>query len=121
MKSQVSLDDTALQNGVKAASGYANNECVMLGNSTYIPGTNTPRFVAFSGAQVYAAGNLTFFNETTVSDGLIWCDGSFGTKSDLTVSGGQVTAKTVGNVYHLNTVYADGTRRWKKHLLPAVP
>ena len=117
LKSQVSLDDTALQNGVKAASGYANNECVMLGNSTYIPGTNTPRFVAFSGAQVYAAGNLTFFNETTVSDGLIWCDGSFGTKSDLTVSGGQVTAKTVGNVYHLNTVYADGTRRWKKTLI----
>ena len=117
LRSQVSLDDTALQNGVKAASGYANNECVMLGNSTYIPGTNTPRFVAFSGAQVYAAGNLTFFNETTVSDGLIWCDGSFGTKSDLTVSGGQVTVKTVGNVYHLNTVYADGTRRWKKTLI----
>ena len=117
LKSQVSLDDTALQNGVKAASGYANNECMMLGNSTYIPGTNTPRFVAFTGAQVYAAGNLTFFNETTVSDGLIWCDGSFGTKSDLTVSGGQVTAKTVGNVYHLNTVYADGTRRWKKTLI----
>lgn len=117
LKSQVSLDDTALQNGVKAASGYANNECMMLGNSTYIPGTNTPRFVAFTGAQVYAAGNLTFFNETTVSDGLIWCDGSFGTKSDLTVSGGQITAKTVGNVYHLNTVYADGTKRWKKTLI----
>ena len=117
LKSQVSLDDTALQNSVKAASGYGNNECMMLGNSTYIPGTNTPRFVAFTGAQVYAAGNLTFFNETTVSDGLIWCGGSFGTKSDLTVSGGQVTAKTVGNVYHLNTVYADGTRRWKKTLI----
>lgn len=117
LKSQVSLDDTALQNSVKAASGYANNECMMLGNSTYIPGTNTPRFVAFTGAQVYAAGNLTFFNETTVSDGLIWCGGSFGTKSDLTVSGGQVTAKTVGNVYHLNTVYADATKRWKKTLI----
>ena len=73
--------------------------------------------MAFTGAQVYAAGNLTFFNETTVSDGLIWCDGSFGTKSDLTVSGGQITAKTVGNVYHLNTVYADGTKRWKKTLI----
>lgn len=117
LKSQVSLDDTALQNGVKTASGYANDECMMLGNSTYIPGTNTPRFVAFTGAQVYVAGNLTFFNETTVSDGLIWCDGSFGTKSDLTVSGGQITAKTVGNVYHLNTVYADGTKRWKKTLI----
>ncbi len=118
LNSGVSLNDTELQNAVSSASAsYGNNECIMLGNSTYTPNTSTPRYAAFTGAQVYATGNITFFNETTVSAGTIQCGGSFGTKSDLAVSGGSITAKSVGNVYHLTTAYTDGTKRWKKTII----
>ena len=94
---------------------YAGNECIVLGNSTYITDTRE-RTIEFSGnVQVYAAGNLTLFNETTVKDNArIWCGGTFGSKNDVTVTGGEITAKEVGIAYDLTTVLEDNTIRWKK-------
>lgn len=95
------------------ASTRKNAECMLLGNSTYTSSTSKPRYISFAGASVYAQGNISLFNETTVSDGTIKCAGSFGTKADLTITGGTVNADTVGNIYNLTSVYADASRRWE--------
>ncbi|WP_165170532.1 InlB B-repeat-containing protein [Adlercreutzia sp. ZJ242] len=99
-------------NAVKDST-LKNNECVVLGNSS--DDYSTMRFVEISGsAQIYAAGNITFYNDTTVSGGSIYCNGSFGSKGDLTVTGGSIEATAVGNAYNLKTTMEDGTLRWKR-------
>jgi len=104
--------ETNAENAVKTST-RTDKECVVLGNSTYNTGTCS-RSIKISGANIYAAGNLTFFNDTTVSGGSVYCNGSFGTKGDLAIeSGSMVTATTVGNAYNLKTVLTDGTVRWR--------
>ena len=102
----------------KRADNETIPECVLLGNSTYTPQTSTKRNVLISGnASVYAGGNVTFFNETSVTGGKILCNGSFGTKANLTVSGGTIQAETVGNVYDLTNDYSDNTKSWRKTVI----
>ncbi|WP_165044523.1 InlB B-repeat-containing protein [Adlercreutzia sp. ZJ138] len=101
----------AVKDAVKTSS-LKNNECIVLGNSNDY--YSQRRSVDISGAEIYAAGNITFYNDTTVSGGTITCNGSFGSKGDLTVTGGSITATTVGNAYNLKTTLKDKTIRWKR-------
>ncbi len=107
-----SVDTGAVKAAVEA-SAPTDKECVVLGNSTYNTGTRS-RTIEISGSAVlYAAGNITFFNDTNVKGGTVYCNGTFGTKGDLTITGGSITAKTVGNAYNLTTTLDDGTLRWR--------
>lgn len=108
------LSDSELQNSIKGYTDSKNKECMILGNSTYTAQTTRPRYAVFSGANIYAAGNLTLFNDTTVSAGNISCNGDFGTKGELTITGGTINAGTVGNVENITTSKADMTKCWKK-------
>ena len=90
------------------------SECIVLGNSTYTAKSTKPRSISISGSEIYAKGNVTFFNDTTVSEGTVSCNGSFGTKADLNITGGTITADTVGNVGALTTELPDRTMHWKK-------
>lgn len=97
------------------SSTLKNNECVVLGNSIYNTATRSRSIQLSNNVKFYAAGNVTFFNDTTVSDkAYVWCGGTFGTKNDLTVSGGTISAKEVGIAYNLTSTLEDGTTRWKK-------
>jgi len=112
LKQDAAADTAGAQNAVQNSTRKI-DECVVLGNSTYNTGTCS-RTIKISGdAKIYAAGNLTFFNDTIVDGGTVYCNGSFGTKGDLTISGGTITATTVGNAYRLTTTLEDGTKRWK--------
>ena len=108
------LDTAAVEQAVKA-SVLTDKECVVWGNSTYNDDSRS-RTVKISGnVEIYAAGNITFFNDTIVSGGKVYCNGSFGTKGDLTVSGSaDITAETVGNAYNLTTTLSDGSVRWRR-------
>ena len=108
------LDTAAVEQAVKA-SVLTDKECVVWGNSTYNDDSRS-RTVKISGnVEIYAAGNITFFNDTIVSGGKVYCNDSFGTKGDLTVSGSaDITAETVGNAYNLTTTLSDGSVRWRR-------
>lgn len=108
------IDRAAVLDAVQNSANKA-NECFVLGNSTYTTET-IKRTVEITGsAKIYAAGNITLFNDTTVGENAeIWCGGTFGSKNELTISGGTVTAKEIGIAYDLKTTLEDGTIRWKK-------
>ncbi|WP_165247611.1 InlB B-repeat-containing protein [Adlercreutzia sp. ZJ141] len=106
-----SVNTTNVEIAVRS-SALTSNECVVLGNSNDY--YSTRRSVEISGAEIYAAGNITFYNDTTVSGGTIYCNGSFGSKGDVTVTGGSITASVVGNAYNLKTTLKDKTIRWKR-------
>ncbi len=118
------LTDEYLQAAVTAQAGkYIDTipECVMIGNSNYTKGVDTAgrfRSVEISGeAQIYAAGNLTFFNDTTISGTpVIQAAGSLTSKRDLIITGGTITASSVGNRNQWNLKYKedDGVDRWQK-------
>lgn len=106
---------SALETAKAAAADYSGNECVVLGNSTYSSdaGSKAVRKVEITGGSLWAAGNVTFRNDTTVSGGTVTCGGTFGSKGNLTLSGGEVTASQVGNAYTLTAPAGDGLLRWK--------
>ncbi len=118
------LTDEYLQAAVTAQAGKYTDmipECVMLGNSNYTKGVDTAgrlRSVEISGqAQIYAAGNLTFFNDTIISGTpVIQAAGSLTSKRDLIITGGTITAASVGNRNQWNLKYKedDGIDRWQK-------
>lgn len=114
LENSISLTDDVIQNSVKNYVSSKNNECILIGNSTYTFQTQKPRYVLFNGANIYTAGNVTLLNDTTVSAGTITCNGDFGTKGDLTITGGTIHATTIGNVGSLTTSSADMTKCWKK-------
>jgi len=101
----------------KYGKDVTKHECIQLGNSTYVVGQSGSRVATLSGTKVYAAGNITFFNDTTVTGGSVYCGGTFGSKRDLTISGGVITAKEVGNAYNCTTVVDGLTRYAKLHLV----
>lgn len=99
-----------------AAANYSGNECVVLGDSTHShdsASSSTFREVEITGGSLWAAGNVTFRNDTTVSGGTVTCGGTFGTKGNLTLSGGSVTASQVGNAYISTKLTSDGFTQWK--------
>ncbi len=109
-----------------AVYGETMPECVVFGSTIYNENTNTSgivRNVSIGGnVQLYAAGNLTFFNDTTISDGSVLAHGELRSKRDLTITGGQVTAAAVGNrnntpdpdkTWDLKYKFSDGTYRWQ--------
>lgn len=110
-------------NNVKAAAkeavenyDNADAECVQFGDSTHTQDTKTYKQVVISGGAIYAAGNLTFFNDTTVTGGTVVCGGTFGSKRDLTVSGGNISAKEVGIAYNCD-ITENGITRYSKLIL----
>ena len=97
----------------ESAQTRSENECVMIGSTSYRGATGAYRFVKVSGsAAIYAAGNITFWNDTTISGGTIVCYGNLGCKNDLAISGGNITANAIGNVRHL-TRTVDGLTHWE--------
>ncbi len=117
-----SLDATTLQNAVTASAAVrSGNECLMAGNSAYSGATGAYRSFSISGtAKIYSAGNLTFYNDTSITNGTIVCYGNIGCKHDLTISGGNITAKAIGNVRHLS-VTENGLTRWKTTTISGSP
>jgi hypothetical protein len=115
---ETNLSDTEINSlKAKAQSGSESEvtaECILLGNSIRsTPGeSNYKQVVISKSAQIYAAGNLTFFTDTTISGGTVTCAGRLTSKNDLTISGGTVTAEHVGNARDLTTT-ASGLTRWK--------
>lgn len=95
-------------------STLTGNECVVLGNSTYETEARNRTIVISGNVELYAAGNMTFFNTTKVSGGTVWCGGTFGSKNDITISGGSITADEIGVAYDLTAALEDNTTRWKK-------
>ena len=103
--------DAELASAVAAAAEGA-QECVSLGRTSYILGSDTHvRNVRITGGAIHAAGNITFYNDTTVSGGTVVTRGSFASKRDLFITGGSVTAAEVGNAYNV-TRTEDGIVRW---------
>ena len=93
------------------AAAVCTNECVALGKTDYIVGNAAVRNVRITGGSIYAAGNITFYNDTTVSGGTVVSWGSFASKRDLFITGGAVYAAAVGNAY--NTPRSEnGIVRW---------
>lgn len=112
-KSDLAVNTGDVLKAVKSSDAdLKDNECVVLGNSSY---EGQRRTVEISGdTEIYAAGNITFYNDTTVSGKTVYCNGSFGSKGDLTIAGSNITATAVGNAYNLTTTLTDGTVRWKR-------
>jgi len=108
-----SVNSTEVKDAVEK-SANTDKECVVLSSSTYNTGTRSRTVEISEGAKICAAGNVTFHNDTVVSGGSVSCNGSFGTKGDLTVKGGTITATTVGNAYQIKTELEDGTFRWRR-------
>ena len=106
------LDENALKDYVKKST--STNECIILGNSLYNSSSPSYRSANFSGSNVYAAGNITMYNDTTVSGGNITCSGDFGSKLNLNITGGTINAKTVGNVQNIALTGGDSTKTWNK-------
>ena len=107
------LSDTELKSLVEN-SKYTHNECAIFGNSTYHTAARM-RSVLVSGGEIYAAGNLTFFNDTEITAGSIYCNGRLSGKRDLSISGtANVTAEEIGNNYNLTTSDDSGITRWQK-------
>jgi len=103
--------DTAYA-AVQAAKDTS-KECFVLGNSLWTADTTRYRSLSFAGSKIYAAGNITLFNDTTVSKGTIECAGTLTTKHTLKVTGGSITAAGVGNAYNITTL-EDGMYRYAK-------
>lgn len=113
LNTAASLSAEELQAMVKG-SRNTQNECVVLGNSTYNTAARM-RSVNVSGAEIYAAGNMTFFNDTEITSGTVYCNGRLSGKRDLTIGGtARVTATEVGNNYNLTTTDDSGLTRWQK-------
>ena len=100
------------------SGAYASNECITIGNSLYSTSTRN-RSVVFAGGNIYAGGNITLFNDTTLSGAHVTCKGRFGTKGDLAITGGSVTATEFGNAYTLTSKLEDETTRWKTTTITA--
>lgn len=103
--------DTAYA-AVRAAEDTS-KECYVLGNSLWTADTTRYRSLSFAGSKIYAAGNITLFNDTTVSAGTIECAGTLTTKHTLKVTGGNITAAGVGNAYNITTL-ENGMYRYAK-------
>ncbi|MBQ8566686.1 MAG: InlB B-repeat-containing protein [Clostridia bacterium] len=111
-------DKNAVYNSAKkaiedsiTAKTYTNKECVQIGDATHTAETVYPKSVKISGGEIYAAGNITFFNETTVTGGTVVCGGTFSSKRDVVISGGNITANEVG-IADAITVSENGALRY---------
>ena len=93
------ISDAILQSAIQSSTN--SNECILLGRSQFDGTGNASRQFNLSGAKIFAAGNLTFYNPTSITGGTVWCGGNLTCKNDLSISGGTVTANVVGNVYAL--------------------
>ena len=84
-------------------------ECVVYGNSKWYLGNTKYVRTIVNGGHVYAAGNITLFNDLFLQDGSIYCGGVLSTKRNLSVTGGTVEAEEVGIVYNLTTTESNLT------------
>ncbi|MBE5803140.1 MAG: CHAP domain-containing protein [Clostridiales bacterium] len=107
-----SVSHATAYSAVQAATATA-TECFVLGNSAWTSATSRSRSVSFAGSKIYAAGNITLFNDTNVSAGSIECAGVLSSKHTLNVTGGSITAQGVGNAYNITTAES-GLYRYAK-------
>lgn len=87
------------------------NETIIIGNSKDSAAYNV-RTVEISGGNIYASGNITFFNDVKVTGGVINCTGIFSSKRNLEITGGTINAEEIGNSYNL-TNSSNGLNSWK--------
>lgn len=110
------LTDSYLQEKVlKASEKFSENECWLFGNSSYnIEGTSQYRAMNFShNTKVYAAGNITFYNDAILKDTTIVCYGNISGKNNLTFHSGTYIANEIGNIYNLTQTLSDNTISYK--------
>ena len=101
-------------NAVLNAANSA-NQCFVLGDSRYTRDTTRSRTMLFGGSNIYAAGNITMFNDTNVTGGYIECvKGVLSSKHTLNISGGKIVADGVGNAYDILTDLGGGLYRYAK-------
>ncbi len=118
------LNDEALRDDIlTTANQYKaetmKQECVALGNSNEDIGTGAETLTSITiggNAAIYAAGNLTFFNETIITDNAtVVCYGNLRSNRDLIIKQhAQVTADAIGNSAPLAHKDSDGTSRWQQ-------
>lgn len=99
------------------SAGNADKECLMLGNSTYEAGQSKGRKFQLTGAHIFAAGNVTFFNDTYISGGSITAGGNVTSKKLLEITGGTINAKTVGNSCSIKKSLGDGLYSWQNTVI----
>ena len=107
---------TAVRNAAGSAvtASTTQNECVQVGSTKHDADSSCAKTVNISGGKIYAAGNVVFFNDTTISGGEINCNGTLGSKLDMTVQGSaKITAKEVG-IAHTVTKAVNGLTRYSK-------
>ncbi len=93
-------------------------ECVAIGNSNEDSGVSSSiitRIEIGNKAEIYAAGNLTFFNRTEINSGAkVVCYGNVRSNRDLLIDGANVTADGLGISSALSHRDTDGTHRWQR-------
>ncbi len=120
---EAALDHTSLVEAIatqaqKYIAAGEERECIALGNSNEDIGVD-PRYdtehTICGSAQIYAAGNLTFFNRTTIKEqATVVTHGTLRSHRDLLIEGSvHVTAAAIGNSSALYLREADGTYRWQ--------
>lgn len=113
LKENISLNLDEVEQDVKNNTQNVGNECIMLGNSKYEKNQTKGRsFIVGVSAKIFAAGNLTFYNELTVDGGTIYAGGSISSKQDLIIKSGNITANKIGNKYNLK-ILENNNYRWR--------
>lgn len=110
-------NDAATVSNFSSMTSYSGGgECIVFGNSAF---NNTVAMVdhTFNGATIYAAGNITLFNDTYVKSGTINCKGTFSSKLDLMITGGTIIATEIGNSYNLTEEAENTNLRWQKTII----
>ncbi len=121
------MEDGTLNSNLPAKiASYAashDGETFALGNSNYTKGINTAGRIRsvqiYGSAQLYAAGNATFYNETSIyGNAEITVYGTLGSRRDMTISGTPtIYAECIAGGGNLTYRDSNGNSRWAEIIL----
>jgi len=114
-ESVLAIDKTLLEQDVKSSENI-NAECFMIGKSALDKDGNY-REININGSNIYAVGNMNFFNDTTVVDGIMYANGNISCKRDFIINGGTIEANQLGNSYNHTSNIDDGILSWSKTII----
>ncbi len=117
------LQDKIAEYAAESKEANRTLECFALGNSSYTKGIDTDgrfRSVEISGdAEVYAAGNAVFYNETNITENAnVTVHGNLGSKRDMTIDGSpNIYAASISNGGNLTYADSSNNNRWAETIL----
>lgn len=114
------LTDSYLKEIVlKASLKYSDSECWLAGNTSYnVQGSSNYRAVNFSAnCEIYAAGNLTFYNDVIFTNTNVVCYGNLSSKNNITFNSGTFVVNEIGNIYNLTNTLSDNTISYKTTII----